>query len=252
MFSGPVAWKLDRGKAVDEPKSLVSPIDAPGVFNVQFTDAITVSMSTNMETHKEITEKDAPVVEGLVGIYWNIDESPTFKRDIAGGGPLFIMKSAKDGWFICTNADPEHDENRVAWLKGEFPIGNDGSNGNVHVPFWARKKCAALSICSQHMFAEQSAQELHELLETYQAVETVSLDAASSDGVVKTRQKDKEQQSTKSGWLNKCAKLLMAIDNNDWSTVYSLAGEYKHVDSMKRVLDNTASYSNKKYKGRGW
>ena len=70
MFSGPVAWKLNRGKAADEPKSSDEAKRQPGVYNVQFTDAVTVSMSTDMETHKEIAEEHVATAEGLVGIYW--------------------------------------------------------------------------------------------------------------------------------------------------------------------------------------
>jgi hypothetical protein len=79
-----------------------------------------------------------------------------------------------------------------------------------------------------------------------------SVHADVADAAKKPHAYGQKQGGQPSGWLNKCAKLLVAIDGNDWGTVYSLAGEYKHVETMKRILDNTASTSNKKHKGRGW
>ena len=243
MFSGPVAWKLDRGTATVplDRGSDPAPIEAPGQFNVRFTDAVAISMSTDTETHKQISDEDVPTVEGLVGIYWKISEAPVFKRDLPAGGSLYIAKAASDGWFICTKPDPEPDANRVAWLKGDFPISEDGAGGQIHVPFWARKRCAALTICSQHAFAELSAQELHQLIAEQSAQATVE-----DGGKAPQKKEEKDHGATRSGWLNKCAKLIEAIDENDWSSVYGLAKEYKNTETMKRVLDSSGASNSKR------
>ena len=79
MFSGPVAWKLDRETLpLDRGTDLAPPKEPAGTFQVQFTDAVTVSMSIDTETHKQIADDDAATVENLVGIYWKISEDPVF------------------------------------------------------------------------------------------------------------------------------------------------------------------------------
>ncbi len=166
-------------------------------------------------------------LEKIPGRYWRVGmlggnpvfrQEPPVNPDDPNSLQLFLWHTKfldePDGWYLSESLEPDRRHEALGWGP---KVGLLCFPEFLHIPAKARKPSQWVQIGIQHTKAQLC---IDDLLDKVEKLEKEGPEVQ----VVEAEKKDhhREKEKTRSGWFEKCRKLIQAVQAKDWGLMHEL------------------------------